>query len=168
MLRSLLALSLLCVAATPANNNTGWLDSSHPQIKLLIEHTQRENCSTDCDRYILVLSYRADASAEARQHSEGKAFAAANCVDVVTAGGKWFTCRLPGALAGTSKAGQTFATMRFRIKAAQLESLAAGDATLRIQSIRVTLPEPTRAAIAAFLRQPEVVALSRNDRHLNE
>lgn len=154
MLCTLLAVSMLCAAAPAANNNTGWLASSHPQIKILIERSQRENCTTDCERYVLVLSYRGTAPADPRQEQDRRAFAAANCLDVKGPGGKWFACRLPGALAGRSKAGQQFATMRFRVKPEQLESLAAAEVTLEIQSVRVTLPEPTRGAIAAFLLEP--------------
>ena len=155
MLRFIALLAVIAgTVASSTEPGTGWLASSHPRVRIMFDMTLRPECRADCERYDLLLAYRSSVPPAANELAEWRSFAEAGCVDLLLPGRKSFACREPGALAGTSKNGQQFATSRFRIKRADLEGLLAPSATVRIQSLTLRLPAETRATLKEFLSGP--------------
>lgn len=153
MLRSVLA--VLFVALLPTSDSkTGWLPSSHPGLSLMVEQSLKSDCIVECTRYLLVLDYRMKGPLTDEGERVFQTLTSVGCLDVVLPSWKSFVCKLPGSLSGT-KAGQQFATMRFRIKRPQLQALMHDQATLFLEDLRFTLPGATRSAIAQFMRNGE-------------
>jgi hypothetical protein len=73
-------------------------------------------------------------------------------MDIVLPGKTTFACRQASSLAGTTKTGQHYAILRFRLHRDQTASLTAPSAALRLRDVTFRFSEAGRTALAEFLQ----------------
>jgi hypothetical protein len=138
-------------------DTTDWLASSHPRITLKFEHAIAPECVVDCTRYLFIVSYRGNAAESIEELREWQSISEAGCIDIVLPGRKFFACKQASSLVGTSKSGQRYALLRYRLPRDHAGALTAGAAWLRLGDVSFRLSDAGRTTLADFLQAPITV-----------